>query len=46
MLQGGDGADFLDVQDSFAGDTAAGGNGNDTADVDAGDSTSGIETFV
>jgi Ca2+-binding RTX toxin-like protein len=44
-LDGGDGNDFLEVRDGFGGDTAIGGNGTDAAQVDPGDTTSGIESF-
>jgi hypothetical protein len=44
-VDGGDGSDFLEVRDGFGGDTAIGGNGTDAAQVDNGDTTSGIESF-
>jgi Ca2+-binding RTX toxin-like protein len=46
FLDGGDNDDFIDSSDSAGGDTVLGGNGTDSADVDAGDSTSGVETLV
>jgi Ca2+-binding RTX toxin-like protein len=46
-MDGGDLDDFLDAVDGAAGDTVLGGNGTaDSARVDTGDSTSGVETFV
>jgi Ca2+-binding RTX toxin-like protein len=47
FLDGGDNDDFIDASDSAGGDTVLGGNGTaDSARVDAGDSTSGVESFV
>src|SRR5687767_9706508 len=46
VLDGGEGNDFLDTRDFFGGDTAIGGNGTDSAAVDAGDTTSGVESFA
>jgi len=45
LLDGGEGDDFLDTHDGFGGDTAIGGNGTDSAVVDATDTASGIENF-
>jgi Ca2+-binding RTX toxin-like protein len=45
-LDGGDGNDFIDAQDGAGGDTVAGGNGSDIAEVDAGDTVSGVETLA
>jgi Ca2+-binding RTX toxin-like protein len=46
-MDGGDLDDFLDAVDGAGGDSVLGGNGtNDGARVDAGDNTSGVETFV
>jgi Ca2+-binding RTX toxin-like protein len=46
VLDGGEGNDFLDTRDFFAGDSAIGGNGTDSAVVDAGDTSSGVETIT
>jgi uncharacterized delta-60 repeat protein len=46
FLDGGDNDDFIDATDSAGGDTVIGGNGSDTARVDAGDSFSSVETFA
>jgi uncharacterized delta-60 repeat protein len=46
FLDGGDDDDFIDATDSAAGDTVLGGNGADTARVDAGDSFSSVETLA
>ena len=46
FMDGGDGNDFLGAREGSGGDTVLGGNGTDRASVDAGDETSGIETFV
>jgi Ca2+-binding RTX toxin-like protein len=47
FLDGGDNDDFIDSSDSAGGDTVLGGNGAaDSARVDAGDETSGVESFV
>jgi Ca2+-binding RTX toxin-like protein len=45
LLDGGDGNDRLVAGGNTPGDTVIGGNGNDTAAVDPGDSVSGVETF-
>jgi hypothetical protein len=45
VLEGGDGHDFLDVRDSFGGDTVIGGNGTDTARVDPGDHAAEVDVF-
>jgi Ca2+-binding RTX toxin-like protein len=47
FLDAGDNDDFIDSSDSAGGDTVLGGNGTaDSARVDAGDETSGVESFV
>ena len=46
FLDGGDDDDFVDASEGAPGDTALGGDGTDTAQVDAGDEHSSIESFA
>ena len=46
FIDGGENDDFLDATDGAPGDTVLGGDGTDTAQVDAGDEHSGIESFA